>query len=86
MQLIRQINDYLGLTSIIVSHDVAEVSTISDRIYLLSQGKVVAQGAPTELQQSPSEWAQQFLQGRPDGPVPFHYPALPFEDDLMAVA
>jgi len=86
MQLIRQINDSLGLTSIIVSHDVAEVSAISDRLYLLSQGKVVAQGAPTELQQSPSEWAQQFLHGRPDGPVPFHYPAMPFEDDLMAVA
>jgi phospholipid/cholesterol/gamma-HCH transport system ATP-binding protein len=86
MQLIRQINDYLGLTSIIVSHDVAEVSAISDRIYLLSQGKVVAQGPPADLQQSPSEWAQQFLHGRPDGPVPFHYPANPFEDDLMAVA
>ena len=86
MQLIRQINDSLGLTSVIVSHDVAEVSVISDRIYLLSQGKVVAQGAPKELQRSPSEWAQQFLQGRPDGPVPFHYPAMPFEDDLMAVA
>ena len=86
MQLIRQINDSLGLTSIIVSHDVAEVSTISDRLYLLSQGKVVAKGAPTELKESPSEWAQQFLHGRPDGPVPFHYPAMPFEDDLMAVA
>ena len=86
MQLIRQINDYLGLTSIIVSHDVAEVSAISDRIYLLSQGKVVAQGPPAELQQSKSEWAQQFLHGLPDGPVPFHYPATPFEDDLMAVA
>ena len=86
MQLIRQINDSLGLTSIIVSHDVAEVSVISDRLYLLSQGKVVAQGAPAELQHSPSEWAQQFLQGRADGPVPFHYPGIPFEDDLMAVA
>ena len=86
MQLIRQINDSLGLTSIIVSHDVAEVSVISDRIYLLSQGKVVAQGAPAELQQSPSAWAQQFLRGQPDGPVPFHYPAMPFEDDLMAIA
>jgi len=86
MQLIRQINDYLGLTSIIVSHDVAEVSAISDRIYLISQGQVVAQGPPKDLQQSPSEWAQQFLHGRPDGPVPFHYPAMPFEDDLMAVA
>lgn len=86
MQLIRQINDHLGLTSIIVSHDVAEVSAISDRIYLLSQGKVVANGSPGDLQKSTSEWAQQFLHARPDGPVPFHYPAIPFEDDLMSAA
>ena len=86
MQLIRQINDSLGLTSIIVSHDVAEVSAISDRMYVLSQGKVVAQGSPQELKQSQSEWAQQFLNGRPDGPVPFHYPAASFEDDLMSAA
>jgi phospholipid/cholesterol/gamma-HCH transport system ATP-binding protein len=42
------------------------------------------QGSPAELQQSPSKWAQQFLQGKPDGPVPFHYPAMPFVDELMA--
>jgi len=84
MQLIRRINQYMGLTSIIVSHDVAEVSAISDRIYLISEGKVMEQGSPAELQKSPSKWAQQFLQGKPDGPVPFHYPAMPFADELMA--
>lgn len=86
MQLIRRVNDLLGLSSIIVSHDVAEVSAISDRIYLLSQGKVVAEGGPAELRQSSSEWAQQFLNGKPDGPVRFHYPAVPFEEDLMSAA
>jgi len=84
MQLIRRINQYMGLTSIIVSHDVAEVSAISDRIYLIAEGKVIEQGSPAELLQSPSKWAQQFLQGKPDGPVPFHYPAIPFADELMA--
>lgn len=85
MQLIRRINQYMGLTSILVSHDVAEASAISDRIYLISEGKVVEQGSPAELQESPSEWTQQFLRGKADGPVPFHYPAQPFADELMAI-
>ena len=84
MQLIRRINQYMGLTSIIVSHDVAEVSAISDRIYLISEGRVIEQGSPAELQRSSSQWAQQFLHGAPDGPVPFHYPAEPFAEELMA--
>ena len=84
MQLIRRINEYMGLTSIIVSHDVAEVSAISDRIYLISEGKVIVHGAPKELQESSSDWAQQFLHGTPDGPVPFNYPAVPFEEELLA--
>lgn len=83
MQLIRRINQYMGLTSIIVSHDVAEVSAISDRIYLISEGKVVEQGSPAELRESSSAWAQQFLTGAPDGPVPFNYPAQPFAEELM---
>jgi phospholipid/cholesterol/gamma-HCH transport system ATP-binding protein len=83
MQLIRRLNDNLGLTSIIVSHDVAEVSAISDRLYLISGGKVVAQGSPDDLKRSDSEWAQQFLNARPDGPVPFHYPAPDLKEDLF---
>jgi phospholipid/cholesterol/gamma-HCH transport system ATP-binding protein len=65
---------------------VAEVSAISDRIYLIAEGKVIEQGSPAQLQQSSSQWAQQFLHGMPDGPVPFHYPAIPFADELMASA
>ena len=84
VRLIRDINDSLGLTSVLVSHDIDEASAISDHIYLLSGGKVVAEGGAEELRNSGSEWAQQFMQGLPDGPVPFHYPAASFRDDLLA--
>src|SRR5690554_12810 len=80
MQLIRLLNDSLGLTSVIVSHDVQEVSAISDRIYMISAGKVVEHGTPEGLARSRSEWVQQFLNGRPDGPVPFDYPAPDYAD------
>jgi phospholipid/cholesterol/gamma-HCH transport system ATP-binding protein len=83
VRLIRTLNDALGLTSVIVSHDIAETCAIADDIYLLSGGKVVAQGTAEELGKSDSAWAQQFLQGNADGPVPFHYPAQPFADDLL---
>ncbi|MEW6647742.1 MAG: ABC transporter ATP-binding protein [Pseudomonadota bacterium] len=84
VKLIRSLNDALGLSSIIVSHDVQETAAISDYIYLLSGGKVVAHGTPAELGRSSSDWAQQFLQGLPDGPVPFHYRAAPYAEDLLA--
>lgn len=84
VKLIRTLNDALGLSSIIVSHDVAETAAIADYIYLLSNGKVVGHGTPDELGQSDSAWAQQFLKGEPDGPVPFHYPAPAYVDDLLA--
>jgi len=84
VRLIRALNDALGLTSIIVSHDIAETSSIADYIYLLSDGKVVGQGTADELNNSSSEWAQQFLQGRDDGPVPFHYPASDYKADLLS--
>ncbi|MEJ2360945.1 MAG: ABC transporter ATP-binding protein [Gammaproteobacteria bacterium] len=86
VRLIRKLNDALGLTSIIVSHDIAETSSIADYIYLLSDGKVVGQGTAEELNQSSSEWAQQFLKGLPDGPVPFHYQAVDYLEDLLAGA
>lgn len=86
MQLIRLLNDSLGLTSIIVSHDVAEVSAISDQLYMLSGGKVIGHGTPDALRESQSEWVQQFLNGMPDGPVPFDYPAPDFETDLLGAA
>ncbi|MGD8484389.1 MAG: ATP-binding cassette domain-containing protein [Thioalkalispiraceae bacterium] len=83
VRLIRRLNDALGLSSIIVSHDIQETAAIADYIYLLSGGKVVAHGSAQELNQSDSAWARQFLQGEPDGPVPFHYPADDLRTDLM---
>lgn len=83
VRLIRLLNDALGLTSIIVSHDVAETAEISDRIHVISAGKVVESGAPQALRESRSEWVRQFLNALPDGPVPFHYPAAPLDEDLL---
>jgi phospholipid/cholesterol/gamma-HCH transport system ATP-binding protein len=83
IKLIRELNDSLGLTSIVVSHDVKETAAIADYAYLLSDGKVVDQGTPEMLWKSASDWSQQFLNGKPDGPVAFHYPARSFRDDLM---
>ncbi len=84
VQLIRKLNDALDLTSIIVSHDVAETSAISDYIYVLSNGRVVGHGTPKALQESDSAWVKQFVQGLPDGPVPFHYPAPDYAEELLA--
>ncbi len=84
VRLIRQLNDALGLTSVIVSHDIAETCSIADYIYLLSNGKVVGHGTAEELGNSSSEWAQQFLNGLSDGPVHFHYQADNYLDDLLA--
>ena len=83
VKLIHDMNHALGLTSIVVSHDVRETASISDLIYVISNGKVVEQGTPEQLQQSSSDWVQQFMQGLADGPVPFHYPAEPILDDLL---
>ncbi len=83
VRLIKDLNDALGLTSVIVSHDIAETAEIADDIYLLSGGKVVARGSREDLRNSDSEWAQQFMQGLPDGPVPFHYPAGSYAEDLV---
>ena len=83
VRLIRSLNDALGLTSIVVSHDIQEAAEIADYIYLLSGGKVVAHGSSEDLAKSESEWAQQFMQGLSDGPVPFHYPAADYANDLV---
>ncbi len=83
MQLIRKLNDSLGLTSVIVSHDVAEVAAISDYLYIISDGKVIETGTPKSMQESTSELVQQFLNGRPDGPAKFHFPANDYAEDLL---
>jgi phospholipid/cholesterol/gamma-HCH transport system ATP-binding protein len=84
LRLIRRLNDTLGLTSIVVSHDVEEISTVADNVFLLSGGKVVAKGTPQELRSYPSEIVRQFVGGLADGPVPFHYPAPDYFSELLA--
>ena len=83
IRLIKRMNETLGITSILVSHDVAESASIADYIYVLSGGKVVGQGAPRELMGSGSAWVRQFMDGLPDGPVPFHYPAPDYDAELF---
>ncbi len=84
LRLIRRFNDALGLTSIVVSHDVHEITAVADRVFLLSGGRVVAQGTPQELHDSPSDIVKQFVGGLADGPVPFHYPAPDYFAELLA--
>ena len=84
LRLIRRLNDALGLTSIVVSHDVKELSTVADVLFLLSGGKVVARGTPQELQSDPSEIVRQFIGGLADGPVPFHFPAPDYFGELLS--
>jgi len=84
VHLIKSLNNTLGLTSIMVSHDVHETAAIADYIYVLSEGKIVGQGTPKEIEQSASEWVQQFMTGAADGPVHFHYSATDYVDDLLS--
>lgn len=80
--LIRNLNDALGSTSIVVSHDVQETFTIADYVYFLSGGKIVAQGTPEDLRRSTDPYVRQFVHAEPDGPVPFHYPGKSLAEDL----
>jgi phospholipid/cholesterol/gamma-HCH transport system ATP-binding protein len=84
VRLIRRMNDALGLTSVVVTHDVDEVSTIADCSFLLAGGKVAAAGTPEQLRDHHSETVTQFMQGMADGPVPFHYPAPDYSEQLLA--
>jgi phospholipid/cholesterol/gamma-HCH transport system ATP-binding protein len=83
VSLIRRMNDALEVASVVVSHDVEETLSIADYVYLVSDGRVVVAGTPEELRRTESDWAQQFLTGQPDGPVPFHYPAPDYAEDLL---
>lgn len=80
--LIRRLNDALGATSIVVTHDVQESLRIVDYVYFLSNGRVVAQGTPAEVAESTEPFVHQFVHGEADGPVPFHYAAPAYGDDL----
>jgi phospholipid/cholesterol/gamma-HCH transport system ATP-binding protein len=83
VKLIRRLNDAARLTSIVVSHDVAETSGIADLVYIISNGKVVEHGSTPQLRETRSPWVRQFMGGQADGPVPFHYPAPLLEHDLI---
>lgn len=85
VELIRNLNQALGVTSVVVSHDVSEVMSIADWVYLLADGKVIAFGTPQDLVNNSDPRVQQFLQGEADGPVPFRFPAQPIEKDLFHV-
>lgn len=82
VQLIRRLNDASRLTSIVVSHDVPETASIADRIYVISEGRVVESGTPQAIAASASPWVQQFMGGLADGPAAFHFPAPALADDL----
>jgi phospholipid/cholesterol/gamma-HCH transport system ATP-binding protein len=83
VRLIRELNNALGLTSVVVSHDVTEVMSIADYVYVVADKTVIGQGTPEQLRQDPSPLVQQFLRGEADGAVPFHYKAAAYEDELM---
>ena len=85
-RLIRTLNDSLGQTSIVVSHDVEECFALVDYVYFISAGRIVAEGRPQDLRRSGEAFVQQFVRGEPDGPIPFHYPAPGYAADLADVA
>lgn len=84
VKLIRQVGDIFNTTNIIVSHDIQETAGIADYIYLISDGRLIGEGEPGFLMQDDSPRVRQFMDGLPDGPVPFHYPAPDFKEQLMA--
>jgi len=81
-QLVRRLNDALGITSIVVTHDIYESLKIVDYIYFVSEGRIIAQGTPDEVRASRDAFVRQFVDGQPDGPVPFHYPAKAIEKEF----
>lgn len=82
LRLIRTLNDTLGITSILVAHELAAVARAADLVYLIAAGKVVARGTPDELSRGESAWTKQFFGGESDGPVPFQYPARDYATEL----
>jgi phospholipid/cholesterol/gamma-HCH transport system ATP-binding protein len=83
VRLVRRMNDALDISSIIVSHDVQEISTVADCSYLISNGQVAASGSPDELNRASSDLVRQFMHGMADGPVAFHYDAPDYEEQLL---
>lgn len=83
VRLIKQLNDALNLSSIVVSHDVPEVMSIADYVYVVAEQQVIGEGTPEQLKANDSPLIQQFMQGLPDGPVPFHFNAKDYHSELM---
>lgn len=84
--LIRRLNDALGLTSILVTHDIEESLKIVDYVYFISDGKVEAEGTPTDIRTSQQPFVHQFVHAEEDGPVPFHYPASDYAGELGLIS
>ena len=82
VSLIKKLNDILGLTSVIVSHDVVETASIADYVYIIADRKIVGQGTPKEIFTDKNPWVDQFVHGHPDGVMPFHVPAPEYAEDL----
>jgi phospholipid/cholesterol/gamma-HCH transport system ATP-binding protein len=81
-RLIRQLNDTMGLTSVVVSHDLEETFHIADKVIILANGKIAAQGTPEEVRHSDNPLVHQFVNALPEGPVQFHYPAVDITKDF----
>jgi phospholipid/cholesterol/gamma-HCH transport system ATP-binding protein len=86
VRLIRELNDSLGATSIIVTHDVQEALGVVDYVYFMANGQVITQGTPDEIRSSSEPFVNQFVNGKLEGPVPFHYPAPDYGADLDLAA
>src|SRR4026207_15406 len=85
VRLIRDLNTSLGATSVIVTHDVQEALDVVDYVYFMAAGRGIAQGRPDEIRASPEPYVNQFVNGKPDGPIPFHYAAPDYAADLEVV-
>lgn len=86
VRLIRSLSDALGLTSVVVSHDVPEVMSIADYIYIVAEKKIIGHGTPEQIRQDTSPLVQQFVQGEADGAVPFHYEAPAYKEELIKLS
>ena len=85
-RLIKNMNQALGATSILVTHDIPETFEIADYVYFIANGKIAAEGTPDDLRASADPFVKQFVSAEPDGPVPFHYPGKSLQEDFGATA
>lgn len=84
MRLIKKLNELLGITSIVVSHDVDETLSIADQVYIIAGGKIIGQGSPEAIRQCDEPMVRQFIFGEADGQVPFHFPAANYQEALLS--